>query len=595
MAIDFTTYQPPGIYTEAVAGPQLSVQSSVPTAVAIFGQSIGYKTYRESIVINPDTTAITTVQTVTLTGSPNGGTFDLTFSGQTTGAIEWNAAAADVQAALLALANITDNDVHVTGPTGGPWVVTFGDDLGGTSQPIFTKDASALTAASGTPDVNIVKEDEGTPALNKTLTQQGIRTDTLIVVNPNTGERYVVGTDYVITRVAVGPDLIVNTLDDQYTIQRVIDGGHIHPGDTVQLSYNYTDPNYFEVYALYDYDDVRDFYGEPFDSSGNIQSELTLAANFAFVNGASTVLVCAVEPADPSSVTMEDYSNTLDKFRDEEQIAIIVPATGATPIQALVQQHVTQQSNNRYERRAIMGMDGSVTPVLTTQRIINAQTLFDQRCALISPSSFLYYAPQLNQQIVLGGQFAAAAVAGISVFNLASWPLTRKIVTGFVGPAETQVEGAKSLESQNGLMVIEKTRNQQVQVRHGVTTDPTDLLTREWSIIGQQDVMVYRIRDYLNADGLIGMPIYSTTLVQVKASADAALQSLIADNIIVNYQNLKVRQIAITPDVVEVRYEWLPAYPLNYIVVRYSVQVLTGDITTTDTGDGTTTTGVTST
>ena len=54
MAIDFTRYNPPGIYTESVGGPQLAVRSSVPTAVAIFGSSVGFKTYRESIRINSD-------------------------------------------------------------------------------------------------------------------------------------------------------------------------------------------------------------------------------------------------------------------------------------------------------------------------------------------------------------------------------------------------------------------------------------------------------------------------------------------------------------------------------------------------------------
>jgi hypothetical protein len=480
VAIDFTRYQPPGVYTEAVGGPQLAVRSSVPTAVALFGQSVGYKTFRESVKINPDV-------------------------------------------------------------------------------------------------------DEETPATNRTLTQKGIKPTSVRVVDPNTGQLYVLGTDYVITRVSVGDDSEIETRDDLYTVQRVIDGGHILPGDTVQLSYQYTDPDYFEVYALYDYDDVRDFYGEPFDSAGNIQSELTLAAKFAFMNGASTVLTCAIDPEDPDTVTMADYANALDKFRDEELIAIIVPATGATAIQALVQQHVQAQSNNRYERRAILGMDGSVTPVLSTQRIANAQTIFDQRVALVSPSSFQYYAPELNQPVVIGGQYMAAALAGLASSLNAAQPLTRKIVRGFLGPAEHQREGEKNLESSNGLMVVEKTRRQQVQVRHGVTTNPTDLLTREWSIIGQQDVMVYRIRDYLDADGLIGQPIYDSTLIQVKASAEAALQSLLRDDIIRNYQGLKVRQIATLPDVLEIRYEWLPAYPLNYIVVRYSVAVLTGDIETTET------------
>ena len=582
MAIDFTRYQPPGIYTEEVGGPQIGVRSSVPTAVAIFGQSVGYRTFRESLKINPDTGEIITTQTITITGAPTGGNFTLTYAGQPTANIAWNAAATAVESALIALSNLSAPDItSVAGPNGGPWVVTFAP---GDSRPIMTKTA-ALTPSG---DVSIVKEDIGEAALNRTLSQHGIDVSTVKVVDPNSGQLYVVGTDYVITRVSVGEDSEIASRDDLYTLQRVIDGGHIDAGDTIQLSYRYTDPQYFEVYTLFDYDDVRDLYGEPFDAAGNIQSELTLAAKFAFINGASTILGCAIDPEDPDTITMADYADALDKFRDEEQIAIIVPATGATAIQALVQQHVTIQSGNRYERRAIIGMDGSVTPVLTSQRQINAQALTSQRIALISPSGFSYYAPELNQTITLGGQFMAASVAGKSVSAIAAMPLTRKTILGFQGPAENQREGEKNLESSNGLMVIEKTRRQQIQVRHGVTTDPTDLHTREWSIIGQQDVMVYRIRDYLDADGLIGMPIYDTTIVQVKASAEAALVSLVRDEIIRGYRNLKARQIDTMPDVIEVRYEWRPAYPLNYIVVRYSIAVESGDITTTVEGTNTT-------
>jgi hypothetical protein len=480
MAIDFTRYQTPGIYTEDIGGPQLSVFSSVPTAVAIFGLTVGYQTYRQSIKINPDT-------------------------------------------------------------------------------------------------------DPTDPAMNQTLAKQGIDTDTVKVINPTSGQQFLVGTDYVVTRVSVGDDATQNTQDDLYTIQRVIDGGHIDPGDIVQVSYNYTDPNYFEVFSMFDYDDVRDFYGEPFDASGNIQSELTLAAWFAFINGASTVLTCAVQPADPDSPVIQDYSNALDKFRDEDQIAIIVPATGQQPLHALVQQHVVAQSNNRYERRGILGLDGSVSPLSSSQRIIFAEELDEKRLALISPDRFRYYAPELNQEITLGGQYMAAAVAGKAVSQPPAMPLTAKTVLGFRGPTTSQRDGEKALESANGLMVIELTRRNVVQVRHGVTTNVSSLLTREWNIIAQQDVMVYRIRDYLANDGLIGQPIYQSTLIQVKASTQAALENLVDNAVIVGYQNLKVRQIGTQPDVIESRFEWAPAYPLNYIVVRYSVQVQTGDITIAET------------
>lgn len=70
------------------------------------------------------------VQTVTITGIPTGGTFTLTFQGETTAAIAFNANAAAVQAALEALSNIEVGDVVVTG-TNPAFTVTFGGELGG--------------------------------------------------------------------------------------------------------------------------------------------------------------------------------------------------------------------------------------------------------------------------------------------------------------------------------------------------------------------------------------------------------------------------------------------------------------------------------
>jgi len=116
-------------------------------------------------------------------------------------------------------------------------------------------------------------------------------------------------------------------------------------------------------------------------------------------------------------------------------------------------------------------------------------------------------------------------------------------------------------------------------VRHGVTTDNSDMLHREWSIIGQQDAMVYRLRDYLENANLIGQPIYDYTLVNVKASAEAALQSLVRDGLLVDYFGLEARQLLTNPDVIEVSYSWLPAFPLNYIVVTFNISLTSGNIT----------------
>ncbi len=85
------------------------------------------------------------VQTVTITGTPTGGTFTLTYDGQTTTAIAYNATAATVEAALAALPNLDDVDVTVTGGPGPgtAYVVTFdGSDSTGVNVPQMTSTGS---------------------------------------------------------------------------------------------------------------------------------------------------------------------------------------------------------------------------------------------------------------------------------------------------------------------------------------------------------------------------------------------------------------------------------------------------------------------
>lgn len=84
------------------------------------------------------------VQTVTITGTPTGGTFTLTFMGQTTSAVPYNATASALQTALEALSNIAPGDVTVTGGPGPgtPYVVTFGGVYAGTDVTAMTTTGS---------------------------------------------------------------------------------------------------------------------------------------------------------------------------------------------------------------------------------------------------------------------------------------------------------------------------------------------------------------------------------------------------------------------------------------------------------------------
>ncbi len=119
-------------------------------------------------------TGTNAIQSVTITGAPTGGTFTLTYSGQTTAALAFNISAADLATALKALSNIGPTDVTVTGDAGGPYTVEFVTTMG--SQPItaMTADAASLTGGT-TPAVVIETTQAGlTPALAVTTSTAGV-------------------------------------------------------------------------------------------------------------------------------------------------------------------------------------------------------------------------------------------------------------------------------------------------------------------------------------------------------------------------------------------------------------------------------------
>jgi hypothetical protein len=101
------------------------------------------------------------VQTPTISGSPTGGTFTLTFRGQTTTALPYNATAAQVQAALAALSTIGVGNVAVTGSAGGPYTVTFQALLGATNVPAMT--ASGSFTGGSSPSITVTQTTAGAP------------------------------------------------------------------------------------------------------------------------------------------------------------------------------------------------------------------------------------------------------------------------------------------------------------------------------------------------------------------------------------------------------------------------------------------------
>jgi hypothetical protein len=104
------------------------------------------------------------VQTVTISGTPAGGTFTLTFGGQTTAGIAFNAPATAVKSALAALTTIGTGNVDVTGSTGGPYSVTFQGTFAGVDVAQMTASGAGLTGGSS-PSVAVTTATQGSTVL----------------------------------------------------------------------------------------------------------------------------------------------------------------------------------------------------------------------------------------------------------------------------------------------------------------------------------------------------------------------------------------------------------------------------------------------
>jgi hypothetical protein len=116
---------------------------------------------RFTVVGDSDTTFVVTgansneQQLVTVTAA-TGGNFTLTFDGQPTGNILFDATATDVKDELELLSNIVAGDVVVTGAAGGPWTVEFQGNYEDTDVALMVANDVDLTGTTPTVDATLV-------------------------------------------------------------------------------------------------------------------------------------------------------------------------------------------------------------------------------------------------------------------------------------------------------------------------------------------------------------------------------------------------------------------------------------------------------
>lgn len=416
--------------------------------------------------------------------------------------------------------------------------------------------------------------------------------DTTVVVTAQDGTVYVENTDYTLTS-GPGEDTVADTADDTLDINRIDVGGSITDGETVFVSYQYTDPDYYDPYRVSDFDDVQDAYGPALDiENGAILSPLSFAAKIAFENGANELVLVATTGVS-NSTDRTELSAAYAKLLPIYDIGVVVPLTvGMTgtdgdpqdtiSLATDLDSHCVSASSDGKFRIGVVGYETSVTVDPTTI----ASGVASKRIMVAWPNTLHYYHGYTNQTLEVAGYYLAAAYGGRFMSIPAQMPLTRKRIFGFSGFPASVIQSAtkttKDAYSRGGVAVAEQTRQGTIWVRHGTMTAVSNIQNREASLVRARDALITLLDETVEGAELIGTYIDGDTPGQVKSVVAGVLETAVTTEVINDYNNLKVRQLVGDPSVIEVKFQYQPAYPLNYIVISFSINTQTGETTVLD-------------
>jgi hypothetical protein len=312
----------------------------------------------------------------------------------------------------------------------------------------------------------------------------------------------------------------------------------------------------------------------------NTDNRLSLAASLAFGNGA-VALACAQvlrdsDGIDASPQAYLDVLKTIESPIEGTQIKpnIICPVTTKQDVINEVRVHCEKMSTirNKTERTGVFGYQVGTTP---EQAQSFARNLKSERMVGLYPDGAIIGLVDefgsVNEAAV-DGSFLASAYAGLAVnptFDVAT-PLTHKTLTGFRRLIRTLDSVTMNQTAVSGITVLEDLVPS-VLIRQAMTTNPSNVLTREPSVIYIKDFVQQQMRSVL--DQFIGQKFLPTVLQDVENSVDNLLNQLVNLQIITAFQGTSAEQDENDPTIMRVETFYSPVFPLNWIVVTLNLRV----------------------
>jgi hypothetical protein len=415
------------------------------------------------------------------------------------------------------------------------------------------------------------------------------------------GSGYALTTDYTVTTGLAGG------------ISRV-GAGAIATGTLVNVTYTYVADDYFLPTLMTNMGSVESKYGPALNTAGtSINSPLSYAAACAFENGASSVVcqalfvratpgnpsTAAQQPNDTSAAALSTWQDTLYNLRDIEDINILVPVIGQSmpnvgdsvqvSVFQAVEDHLAYMNVSQQYIFAIFGEDNSASSAVATQATIqsHATTLRGrhggttaEQIAILNTASFQRPSTQMGQYVSVGGQYAAAAIGGMLASFPVSVALTRKAMSGFVKVLDSRDPQQKNADAGSGLLVVEQKGSNTV-IRHGITINNTGGASKaEISVVRAKHRMIESVKDTIDRQ-IIGQIIADAQAPRIVASTvSAVLEGLRQNRDLVDYTAVEAQYTSLDPTMINVRFAYRPAFPLNYVNIEFSLNLSAATVST---------------
>jgi hypothetical protein len=381
------------------------------------------------------------------------------------------------------------------------------------------------------------------------------------------------------TRIIPGLELkVANTINVNVTDTATVttferSGSEPAIGDLYYVSYVYTKQD-FTTQFYTKMSSVEKAFGSPIPDN-----PVSLATYLAMLNGAVLVGVKQVQKETGSTqaslvsyrTAVEELEGVLPGFVTPD---IITPMRGdSLDLYQILRRSCDKMSSIRYksERTAILGTAAGTLPKDVGTW---AQTLASTRMRLVYPDMVTITVQDnlgnVKEYLADGTYMAAALVGSVVSPNVdVATPWTGRRLVGFTQLARLLDPVEANQLAQKGVTILED-KPPFLRVRHGLTTDMSNILTKLPTIIMIADEVQRQARSVL--ENFIGIKFLPGVLSQIEGRLAMMLKGLVSAQIISAYTGIKATVSADDPTVAEITAYYSPIFPLLYISVTFNLR-----------------------